>query len=287
VNQVDVLILLVVAASAVSGARRGAIGAGGDVSAVIFGLGLASFAYPALAFPFAWLGLPKPFPEVFGFLSVATVIVFLVGWIASVTAENWELPPRFNRIGGAVLGGVMGVLLASVLVLVSGLVARTAAPIQQSLLGRSITSVVPGLHETAERVGLPLPKLVRLPTDYREEMSGMRQGLQFLRINSTRLDGATCIYCRTPVVFEGYKLTHGTLMSPRFRCPKCGRTSDGCQTFEGFHDIYGACPVDLAREGVQFDCGVWTNGWWTYPHGACPACGKEYLPPPGTVSGRP
>lgn len=104
----------------------------------------------------------------------------------------------------------------------------------------------------------------------------MRQGMQFLRVNFSRLNGVTCINCRTPVEFLGYRFSRGTMISPEYRCPKCGRTSDGCQTFEGFHIIYGKCPVDLANQGVEFDCGVWTNGWWTLPHGKCPVCGKEY-----------
>jgi len=278
VNQVDVLILMIVIASGLSGARRGLIGAGGDITSVVFGLGLSSVGYPLLAAPFRWIGFPKPFCDVAGFLALAVGIVLLVSWIASVTSENWHLPRRLNRWGGAVLGGMMGVLLASVLVLFSGIVTGTADPVRHSLLGRQITSLVPRLHETAERIGVPLPKLVQLPVDYREEMKGARQGLQFLRLNATRLDGSLCIHCRTPVVFEGYKFSRGTLMSPRFRCPKCGRTSDGCQTFEGFHTIYGACPVLLAREGVLFDCGVWTNNKWTYPHGRCPVCGREYVP---------
>ncbi len=205
-------------------------------------------------------------------------MVLLVAWIASVAAENWELTRRLDRAGGASLGAVMGIILASGFLVVSGAITGTAAPVRHSLLGSPIISLVPKLHETAERVGLPLPKLMMLPVDYREEVQGTRQGLQFLRLNATRLDGALCLHCRTPVKFMGYKFSRGTLISPLFRCPKCGRTSDGCQTFEGFHAIYGTCPVNLARQGVRFDCGVWTNGWLTYPHGRCPVCGKEYVP---------
>jgi hypothetical protein len=127
-----------------------------------------------------------------------------------------------------------------------------------------------------ESLGLPLPKLVNLPADYQEEAAGLRHGLQFMRLNFTRLDGATCLNCRGKVQFLGYRFSRGTLMSPEFRCPKCGRTSDGCQTFEGFHAIYGKCPVTLAEEGVQFDCGVWRNGSWTVPRGVCPVCGNEF-----------
>jgi len=121
---------------------------------------------------------------------------------------------------------------------------------------------------------------VQLPTDYRDELQGMNQGRQFIRINFTRMDGAMCINCRSPVEFQGYQFSRGTLMSPKFRCPNCGRASDGCQTFEGFHEIYGTCPTTLAADGLQFDCGVWTNGWWTVPQGPCPVCGKQYRPGP-------
>jgi hypothetical protein len=191
-------------------------------------------------------------------------------------AENLNLHRGANRLGGAALGALMGIMLASLLVMISGVVTRDVTQVQKSLLGMKVIGLVPQFHQSMEAIGLPLPKLVQLPTDYREEVSGMRQGLQFLRINATRLDGALCINCRTPVKFEGYKFARGTLLSPRFRCPKCGRTSDGCQTFEGFHAIYGICPTKLAEEGVLFDCGVWTNGWWTVPHGPCPVCGREY-----------
>jgi hypothetical protein len=143
-----------------------------------------------------------------------------------------------------------------------------------------IIALVPEMHVGMESLGLPLPKLVQLPTDYRDELQGINQGLQFLRLNASSLDGAMCIHCRSRVEFEGYHFSRGTLMSPRYRCPQCGRTSDGCQTFEGFHTIYGGCPVPLAEEGLKFDCGVWTNGWWTVPHGPCPVCGKAYRSDP-------
>ena len=278
-NQVDVLVLIIIGASAFSGARRGVIGAGGDVAAVLLGLTLSSFAYPVMAAPLEWMGLPHPFCDLFGFLALAICVVFLVGWAAALLSENWQLSARTNRIGGAALGGLMGMVLGSVLLLVSGVVTGTAKPVQESRLGGAITSIVPKLHETMERAGMPLPKLIQLPADYRDEMSGVRHGLQFMRINSARLDGATCLHCRTPVKFLGYKFSRGTLMSPKFQCPNCGRTSDGCQTFEGFHTIYGVCPVTLADQGVQFDCGVWTNGWFTVPHGKCPVCGKGYTGP--------
>jgi len=276
VNHVDLLILLVIAVSAVVGARRGVVGAGGEVAAVGVGLGGASFGYPIFGAVFAWLGIPDPLAPLLGFLTFAIALVLVVGWVTGVLARRLRLPATADKVGGAGLGVVMGIMLASAAVLISGAVTRSAVSIQQSRLGMPVVGLVPRLHEAAERIGVPLPKLVQLPQDYRDELSGARQGVQFLRFNATKLTGATCLHCRTPVRFEGYQFVRGTLMSPRFRCPRCGRTSEGCQTFEGFHAIYDVCPVDSAKEGILFDCGVWANGWWTVPHGACPVCGKAY-----------
>lgn len=281
-NQVDLFILVVVAASALAGTSRGVINSAGDIISILLGLAVGSVAYPLGAAPLRWgLGLPDPAAGALGFVILAGVTVWLAGWGFAHLAVRFE-PTRFvSRLGGAAFGAVLGVILAGVLVLASALLPGAADSVGKSFLAPRITVVVPRLHENMDSIGLPLPKLVQLPTDYREEIAGMRQGLQFLRINFTRLAGATCIHCRAPVNFLGYQFSRGTLMSPEFRCPNCGRTSDGCQTFEGFHTIYGKCPVDLAKEGVEFDCGVWTNHWWTVPHGPCPVCGKQYRRMPG------
>ncbi len=276
-NQVDLFILVVIAATAFEGARRGIINSTGDVIALALGLAFGSLAYPLGAAPLKWvLGANSPVAGALGFILVAVATVLLLSWGFAHLAERFEPSPVVSRAGGAAFGAVLGVVLAAVLVLASGLLPGAADPVRKSALGPRIIMFVPRLHESLESIGLPLPKLVQLPDDYRQELSGMRQGLQFLRINFTRLDGAMCIHCRTPVRFLGYQFVRGTLMSPKFQCPNCGRTSDGCQTFEGFHTIYGQCPVDVAREGVEFDCGVWTNHWFTVPHGPCPVCGKEF-----------
>jgi uncharacterized membrane protein required for colicin V production len=279
-NQVDFLILVVLAASAISGARRGLISAAGDIISLLFGLIVGSVSYPVGAAPIRWFsGASDVTANALGFVLVSVLAVGAASWVFSVLASRFEIGKRASRAGGAAFGAAFGMFLAAVLVMASALIPGAAGPTERSRLAGGITSLVPRLHENLESIGIPLPKLVQLPTDYRDELRGANQGRQFLRINFTRLDGATCINCRSSVDFEGYQFARGTLMSPRFRCPQCGRTSDGCQTFEGFHEIYGVCPTTLAREGLQFDCGVWTNGWWTVPHGPCPVCGKEFKAP--------
>jgi uncharacterized membrane protein required for colicin V production len=276
-NQVDFFIIIVVGLCAMSGARRGLIAAAGDILSLLLGLIIGSLAYPLAAAPLrAIFGLGDAVAGALGFILLAVLTVFLAGWGSSLLAQRFTLSKPANRLGGAGFGGFFGILLAAVLVLASGILPAAARPVSASALGPRIIALVPRLHENMDAIGIPLPKLVYLPTDYRDEVLGVNRGLQFLQINFSRLDGATCIHCRSPVRFTGYHFSRGTLISPQFRCPNCGRTSDGCQTFEGFHAIYGVCPVSLAQEGLRFDCGVWTNGWWTVPHGPCPVCGKEY-----------
>ena len=287
-NQVDLFVIALVVAFAVSGSRRGLICSAGDIIAIALALGIGSIAYPLAAAPIGWLlGFPPNLAGPVGYLVVAVIAALAAGWGCSALASRFEPSRHISRIGGAAFGAVLGVILSGVLILASGMFPGAAPSVEQSRLGRSLIQVVPRLHEGMESVGLPVPKLVQLPTDYREELEGVRQGLQFMRLNFTKLNGSTCIHCRTPVQFLGYKFSRGTLMSPEFQCPACGRTSDGCQTFEGFHAIYGKCPVDLARQGVEFDCGVWTNGWWTVPHGVCPVCGKEFRGELPSAAGRP
>ena len=275
-NQVDFFIIVVVAASAISGARRGMISSAGDIISLLFGLVLASLAYPlGAAFLERVFGLSSASAGPLGFILLAVFAVFFASWGFSLLSHRFELSRTASRLGGAAFGAVFGTIFAAVLILASGVLPGAAAPVSKSALGPRITVLVPHLHENMEAIGIPLPKLVRLPTDYRDELQGLNQGLQFLRFNFSRLDGATCLNCRSPVQFTGYHFSRGTLMSPKFGCPNCGRTSDGCQTFEGFHAIYGQCPITLAEEGIQFDCGVWTNGWWVVPHRPCPVCGTK------------
>lgn len=275
-NQVDLLVVAVVLAFALGGARWGAISSAGDIVGLGLALGVGSLAYPLGAAPIAWVfSLPENVAGPLGYLLVALTTAFLAGWGFSALGERWRPPKPVDRAGGAVFGAVLGAVLAGVLIIASGVLPGAAAPVERSALGRRLVWVVPRLHGVMDSAGLPLPKLVQLPTDYRDEVQGMRHGLQFLRLNFARLDGATCIHCRSEARFLGYRFSRGTLIAPEFECSGCGRTSDGCQTFEGFHAIYEQCPVEVANEEMRFDCGIWTNGWWTTPHGACPVCGRR------------
>jgi uncharacterized membrane protein required for colicin V production len=278
-NQVDFFILVILGIATANGVRRGLLLGAADLAGLLVAVAAGSFLY-RLGGAFFGLFLASPALAGFlGFVLIALLAAGLTGWAMLKWLGEREFPRRLDHFGGGACGLSLGALLAGMGVMASGLVPGAAAPVKHSALAPAFMSLVPGALEGLEHLGIAVPKLVRLPVSYEEELKGTRQGLQFLQINFSRLDGSHCINCGHRVRFLGYKFSRGTLLSPKFRCPNCGRTSDGCQLFEGFHRIYGQCPVELAERGILFDCGVWTNGWWVVPRGRCPVDGREYRGP--------
>ncbi len=87
------------------------------------------------------------------------------------------------------------------------------------------------------------------------------------------LEGVICYNCGGNVRYKGIRkhIVGGQeVYSPYFVCESCGRHSDSCQTYEGYHKLYGECPAVLARQGYRFDCGMWPNGNFVKPIGTCP-----------------
>lgn len=94
-------------------------------------------------------------------------------------------------------------------------------------------------------------------------------------------DGWTCVCCGGPVEFLGF----GHQPQPRrplFACRQCGRRSDGCQTFEGHHLLYGVCALE---DGNTSRCGYW-QGEWARARGVCPVCGAVRLVGPAMATAR-
>ena len=82
--------------------------------------------------------------------------------------------------------------------------------------------------------------------------------------------GWTCTACGGPVTFMGLG-HHPQPRRPLFVCGGCERRSEGCQTFEGHHLLYGGCALDNA---APMRCGYW-RGAWAAPRGECPICGAS------------
>jgi len=274
-NEVDLLIILILGLGVYHGVKRGILSGVIDLASLLVALALASLGWRVAAGVLKWFGFPDAMAGALGFILLGVGITIGAGHLGVWLVRTLQPPRWADRIGGGAVGALFGLLLSALLLMFSGILPQAQAPLQRSALGPGLIRLVPAFHSSLERGGITLPKLVMLPADYRDELSGVRRGLQFMQINFSRLEGATCMKCRQPVHFLGYQFRRGTLLSPKFRCPNCGRTTDGCQTFEGFHRIYGRCPVDLAREGVRFDCGVWPNGDFILPKGPCPVEGNK------------
>jgi uncharacterized membrane protein required for colicin V production len=276
VNQVDFFIIVVLGFNIYYGAARGLWRGVGDLAALFLALGIGSLLYPAPAALLGVLGLPPVARDVVGFIISAVAVAIGTGYLFAHIAQRHKLRRAADYIGGAAAGSLVGAILVSLLLMLSGTITGTMRPIDRSALAGPFLEVVPAMHLAMDRVGLPIPKLVLLPPRYEMEAGHMRYGPQFMRLNFSRLENATCIKCRGPLEFLGYKRVRGSRLSPKFRCRRCGRTSDGCQAFQGMHAIYNECPVIVARRGIKLNCGVWTNPDWVYPRGPCPIDGNIF-----------
>ena len=275
-NQVDLFVVVILGLNIYYGATRGLWRGVGDLAALFLALGIGSLVYPAPASLLGVLGLPPVARDLLGFIVSAVAIAIATGYLFAHIAQRHQPPRVADYIGGSAAGGFIGAILVSLLLMLSGTITGTMRPIDRSALARPFLEVVPAMHLAMDRVGLPIPKLVLLPPRYEMEIGHMRYGPQFMRLNFSRLENATCIKCRGPLEFLGYKRVRGSRLSPKFQCRRCGRISDGCQSFQGMHAIYNECPVVAARRGIKLNCGVWTNPDWVYPRGPCPIDGNVF-----------
>ncbi len=272
---IDFIIIALILCGILAGIVRGFLGTFIDLFGIALSLALASFLYRGPVRLMARFGITGSVVELVLFLF--TVVVLILTIIISLEAlrKKTELRIFVDRFFGGVLGVVEGFVFASGILIITSASFNAATEVQQSKLGPSVARFIPRVYETAERHRLTMPKMIMLPKNYPDEFNVARQGVKFQKLNFAQLEGSICMKCRGTVLFEGYFIKEGAGMVPRFRCVQCGRLSDGCQTFQGFHTIYGTCPVDLAKKEQKFDCGNWFNYEWITPKGACPVDGNE------------
>jgi len=266
---IDILILLLIGAGLFAEVRRGLFFALSDIVRIVGGVA-AGFAAYAL-----FHRLFHTYAAGFVALAVAALAVVM---LVPLALRLLKADPVWGKTGWAraaagVIGLAIGLLIAAVFVPVIGRGGWGREAVPRSLLARPLLATAPVPYYIADALDLDFPMLNARAIRFEDEGQAEQAAL-VERINYSGLSGSTCIECRAAVKFAGYHRRFETAVSPKFVCPECGRTSDGCQTFEGFHKMYGRCPVDVAEALGPIDCGVWPNDRPVYPNGVCPVCGK-------------
>jgi hypothetical protein len=267
---IDLLILLLVGAGIYAEVRRGLFFALSDVVRIIGGVAAGFAAYSL-------------FHRLFhsyttGFIALGIAVLAVV-MLVPATLRLLKADPAWGKAGwgraaAGVIGLSIGLLIVAVFLPVIGRGGWGREAVPRSFLARPFLATAPVPYNIADALNLDFPMLNARAIRFEDEGQAEKAAL-VERINYSRLNGSTCIECRAAVKFAGYHRRFETAVSPRFVCPVCGRTSDGCQTFEGFHKMYGRCPVDVAEALGPIDCGVWPNDRPVYPNGVCPIDGKS------------
>lgn len=269
----DALIILFVGLGILAEVRRGLFFALFDIFRIVVGVAAGFAAYSFFHRLFR--------SYTAGFVALAVAVLAVVMLIPAALSLL-KLNPAWGRtvvgrVAAGIIGLTIGLLIAAVFVPVIGRSVWGREAVPRSVLARPFTQTTPALYYIADALNLDFPMLNARAVRFEDEGRAGRTAL-VERINYSRLNRSTCIECRGAVHFDGYFPRVGVSVSPRFTCPQCGRRSDGCQTFEGFHKMYGRCPVDVAEALGPIDCGVWPNDRPVYPRGICPIDGKVTAP---------
>lgn len=286
-NWIDLGIILIIILLVLDGFRAGLIHKTAQVIGVVLGL-LVSAAYYTLVgnFLIEQFNIPSGVADAISFLvvffAVFTVVVCAGSLIGVIT--RLKLLRVFDRAGGAVLGFLLGIFISGVVLLIATtfpVVSSYNVPVEESRYGADTIRMVEGVYELAESsLSLDIPRLAFNPEDLSLLLEEGGKVPDFRLINFSQLEGATCIACGGSAEFLGYLRTEKGVVTPKLVCRDCGRTSEGCQTYEGHHLLYDRCPAVLGRMGYRTDCGMWPNGDYVRVTGTCPQCGES-----GTLTG--
>ncbi|HAH97252.1 MAG TPA: hypothetical protein DHD79_02590 [Firmicutes bacterium] len=214
------------------------------------------------------LGSSATLGNVLAFILIAIVVSGTISFCGRLWQKATKSSPvsLLDKLGGSAFGILKGILLIAFMLLIIGSIPlpKLHQTIGESGLASDIGQVTPLMYGLVERA-LPanVPRLLITP-----------EGLQLRKTRFSDLDGATCVDCRGEVEFKGFE-SKGLVSSPKFICSQCGRTSDGCQTFEGHHQIYDRCPAEMGKQGIAIDCDSWPNNKPVIVKGPCPVCGAK------------
>jgi uncharacterized membrane protein required for colicin V production len=278
----DVIIALILVIFLLQGMKSGFIRSIFNVTGVIVGL-LVAIRYYAFAsgMLMAFMNMPQLIADTLCFItlfSLSSIAIQLVGSLFSMITRL-KLIKVVDKAGGSLTGLLIGLALIGFV-----LIMLTAFPVYsgfQEQINQSTLAlpIVEAVHYTyGELTGMlpfELPHIAFHPEDLSILYNNISNYSDHSGVNFRNLDGATCFVCGGAVEFLGFQHNDKNSVSPKFICSDCGRTSDGCQTYEGYHEMYGKCPVLLGKQGYRLDCGIWTNYSYHRPGGPCPVCGEE------------
>lgn len=208
------------------------------------------------------------------FISV-TILFFIFNFLANrIFSRKIEIIVKILGIPCGLLEGF--IFISIILILLSVLPFQW--PVGNYLKNSQISSFIKPrainfYNRSQKEINSRLPSIIIYPEYSFNHREAYLQGIS--EKEWAELDGATCFACGGQVEFKGFKkhIVNGQeVYSPYFVCPVCGRHSDGCQTYEGYHKLYGECPERLGELGYRFDCGMWPNGNFVKPYGHCPVC---------------
>lgn len=271
---IDLITAILVLSGILLGIYRGFVASAGDIAGIAGGFAAASLTYTGpvkLLRQFEITGIAA---ELVCFLLTALFFSLILLMLIESLKKRIDIKHILDRIFGISTGIIEGFIFSGILFFIMSGSFNSAIEVHRSALPKHIIRFMPGVYKQSEKIGIVIPKMIYLPRDYADELNPMNKEIQFLKTDFSDFEGFTCMECGGKVQFEGYFPKIGAAFVPKFSCPDCGRTSCGCQTYEGFHRLYSKCPVDLAREKTRFDCGRWKNRKQISPAGPCPVDNK-------------
>jgi uncharacterized membrane protein required for colicin V production len=278
----DITIAIFLLLSLLQGIRAGLIRSVFTIAGIAVGLTVAIKYYAVIGgIILQYVDLPQLIADSLAFIALFSLLSATVHLVGSLVAliTRFSLIKLLDKLGGSATGLAIGAALAGVT-----LILFTAFPIfdgfqnhvDQSFLAPPIVETTEMLYEElSDALPLDLPVLKVHSEDLNSYFSTISTYGEHDSVDFRALDGATCFVCGSPVQFLGFVENGKGSISPKFICGNCGRTSDGCQTYEGYHEMYDQCPVELGNQGYRLDCGIWTNNSYHRPGGPCPVCGTE------------
>jgi|GEM_PF-517969 len=234
----------------------------------ILALIVAFHFYNELGYTFSrWLNVSENLGNIAGFILITVGISGIMGFLSM----KWRAYTQettvsvLDGVAGAIFGGVKVLLVwVMILLIISSLQWSFFQDLlYNSQLAEDVLKIAP-LFFFIQDQALPsnVPRLFLTP-----------EGLQLRKVRYEDLDQSTCLACGGVVKYQGM-VKKGLFYFPKYVCTACGRVSDGCQTFEGYHLFYRRCPWDGKTPINGSNCQVWPNPAPAFPLTPCPVCGK-------------